>query len=61
MQTHQGIEQANKNSKEMFLIFSKNPRFQVDFEEADDIFFEGREPDKLIRSRSWTGLLMTTN
>jgi hypothetical protein len=46
MQIHQGIEQANKNLKERFLIFSKEPRFQVDFKEATDIFFEGREPDE---------------
>ncbi|MDP2767492.1 MAG: hypothetical protein Q8O41_08600 [Candidatus Methanoperedens sp.] len=46
MQTHQGIEQDNKNLKERFLIFSKEPRFQVDFKEAMDIFFEGREPDE---------------
>ncbi len=44
MQIDQTIEKAENNLKEKILRFSKEPRFEADIRDANDLFFEGREP-----------------
>ncbi len=46
MQIDQTIEKAENNLKEIILRFSKEPRFEADIRDANDLFFEGREPDE---------------
>ncbi len=46
MQIHQSIEKAENNLKEKILRFSKEPRFEADIRDANNLFFEGREPDE---------------
>lgn len=46
MQIHQSIENAENNLKDKILRFSNEPRFKADIRDANDLFFEGREPDE---------------
>ncbi len=46
MQTQEIKENAERSLREKILEFSREPLFKAEFEEARNVFLEGREPDK---------------
>lgn len=46
MLIHQRIEDTENNLKDKILRYSNEPRFEADIRDANDLFFEGREPDE---------------
>ncbi len=46
MQIHLSIEKAENNLREKIFRFSEEPRFEADIKDANNLFFEGREPDE---------------